>query len=105
MVAARRRAEFIMATAPIYASVITGTSGTDILFGGTGNDLLTGGGGSDVFVVSKGYGSHTISDFQAGAGGAGLPFQNYGFATFALLLAAAKQAGSVAVLTLSSSVT
>src|SRR5260370_3631457 len=105
MVAARRRAEFIMATAPIYASVITGTSGTDILFGGTGNDLLIGGGGSDVFVVSKGYGSDAISDFQAGVGGDVLRVQNYGFATFASFLAAAKQVGSVTVVTLSSSET
>src|SRR5260370_26344961 len=105
MVAARRSAEFIMATAPIYASVITGTSGADVLFGGTGNDLLTGGGGSDVFVVSKGYGSDTISDFQAGAGGDVLRGQNYGFATFASFLAAAQQVGSVAVVTLSSSET
>ena len=52
-----------------YAQVINGTSGADILFGGTGNDLLTGGGGSDLFVVSRGYGSDTISDFQAGIGG------------------------------------
>src|SRR6266404_4944552 len=105
MVAARRSAEFIMATAPIYTSVITGTSGTDTLFGGTGNDLLTGGGGSDVFVVSKGYGSDTISDFQAGAGGDVLRVQNYGFATFTSFLAAAQQVGSVTVVPLSSSET
>src|SRR5258708_21140783 len=63
----------------IYTSVINGTSGTDILFGGTGNDLLTGGIGTDTFAISKGYGSDTISDFQAGTGGGGLKFQNYSF--------------------------
>src|ERR1700730_15891829 len=88
-----------------YVQVINGTSGVDILFGGTGNDLLTGEGGSDVFVISKGYGSDTISDFQAGAGGDVLRVQNYGFATFASFLAAAKQVGSDTVVTLSSSET
>ena len=88
-----------------YVQVINGTSGVDILFGGTGNDLLTGGGGSDVFVISKGYGSDTVSDFQAGAGGDVLRVQNYGFATFANFLAAAHQVGSDIVVTLSTSET
>jgi Ca2+-binding RTX toxin-like protein len=92
-----------MATNSTYARIVTGTSGADILFGGPGNDLLTGGAGSDVFVISKGYGSDTISDFQAGTGGDVLRLQNYGFATFATFLAAAKQAGSDTVVTLSSS--
>src|SRR5471030_1697765 len=85
-----------------YAQVINGTSGADILFGGTGNDLLTGGGGSDLFVVSKGYGSDTISDFQAGIGGDLLRVQNYGFATFASFMSVAKQVGADLVVTLSS---
>jgi Ca2+-binding RTX toxin-like protein len=71
------------ATIMTYTQVINGTTGSDILFGGAGNDLLTGGAGSDLFVVSKGSGSDTISDFQAGAGGDALRVQNYGFATFA----------------------
>lgn len=94
-----------MATNPTYASVIVGTSGSDILFGGTGNDLLTGGAGSDIFAISKGYGSDTISDLQAGVGGDILRIQNYGFATFAKFVAAATQLGSDTVVTLSSTET
>jgi Ca2+-binding RTX toxin-like protein len=89
-------------TTPVYASVVTGTSGNDILFGGTGNDLLTGGAGSDTFVISKGYGSDTVSDFATGAGGDVLRVQNYGFATFASFQAAAKQVGADTIITLSS---
>jgi len=87
------------------ASIIVGTSGSDILFGGTGNDLLTGGAGSDIFAISKGYGSDTISDFQAGAGGDILRVQNYGFPTFASFVAAAKQVGADTVVTLSTTET
>ncbi|MCP3460039.1 Ig-like domain-containing protein [Bradyrhizobium sp. CCGUVB23] len=88
-----------------YALLINGTSGADILFGGTGNDLLTGGAGSDLFVISKGYGSDTISDFQGGTSGDVLRVQNYGFATFASFMSAAKQTGTDVVVTLSSSET
>ncbi|MFK4576642.1 cadherin-like domain-containing protein [Bradyrhizobium ottawaense] len=76
-----------------------------IVFGSSGNDVLTGSGASDLFVVSKGYGSDVVSDFQAGAGGDVLRVQNYGFATFANLLAAAKQVGSDTVIVLSSAET
>ncbi|MGY4607006.1 Ca2+-binding RTX toxin-like protein [Bradyrhizobium sp. USDA 4474] len=93
------------ATIMTYALTINGTSGADILFGGTGNDLLTGGAGSDLFVISKGYGSDTISDFQGGTGGDVLRVQNYGFATFASFMSAAKQTGADVVVTLSSSET
>lgn len=92
-------------TIMIYTQLIYGTSGSDTLFGGTGNILLTGGAGTDLFVVSKGYGSDTISDFQPGAGGDQLRLQNYGFATFASFLSATKQVGSDVVVTLSSSET
>src|SRR3984885_13346781 len=103
MVAMRKVRQFIMATNPTYARVLTGTSGADVLFGGTGNDLLTGGGGSDTFVISKGYGSDTVSDFAAGAGGAVLRVQNYGFATFSSFLADAEKIGADTVITLSGS--
>ncbi|WP_156944260.1 Ig-like domain-containing protein [Bradyrhizobium sp. Ec3.3] len=86
-------------------TIIIGTSGADVLFGGTGDDLLTGGAGSDTFVVSKGYGSDTISDFQVGASGDVLRVQNYGFATFASFMSAAKQIGADVVVTLSSTET
>ncbi|QPF90265.1 Ig-like domain-containing protein [Bradyrhizobium commune] len=88
-----------------YSQIINGTAGADVLFGGMGNDLLTGGAGSDLFVVSKGYGSDTISDFQAGAGGDMLRVQNYGFATFANFTSAASQVGTDVVVKLSSSET
>lgn len=86
-------------------TIITGSAGADVLFGGTGNDVLTGGAGSDTFVVSKGYGSDTVTDFQAGFGGDVLRLQNYGFATFASFLAAATQVGSDTVVALSSTET
>jgi len=88
-----------------YSRIVTGTNGSDLLFGGSGNDLLTGGAGSDVFAVSNGYGSDTISDFQAGVGGDVLRIQNYGFATFASFVAAAKQVGADTVIKLSSTET
>ncbi|MBR0697911.1 Ig-like domain-containing protein [Bradyrhizobium lablabi] len=94
-----------MTANPTNASVIAGTSGSDILFGGAGNDLLTGGAGNDIFAISKGYGSDTISDFQTGVGGDVLRVQNYGFATFATFLAAARQVGSDTVVSLSSTET
>lgn len=93
------------ATIMTYALTVNGTSGADTLFGGTGNDLLTGGASSDLFVVSKGYGSDTISDFQGGTGGDVLRVQNYGFATFASFMSAAKQTGTDVIVTLSSSET
>ncbi|MBR0903924.1 Ig-like domain-containing protein [Bradyrhizobium liaoningense] len=86
-------------------TIINGSGGADVLFGGTGNDVLTGGAGSDTFVVSKGYGSDTVTDFQAGLSGDVLRLQNYGFATFASFLAAATQVGSDTVVTLSSTET
>ncbi|TYO61580.1 family 16 glycosylhydrolase [Bradyrhizobium hipponense] len=86
-------------------TTISGTAGADVLFGGSGNDLLTGGAGQDTFVISKGYGSDTITDFQAGVGGDVLRVQNYGFATFATFLAAATQVGSDTIVTLSSTET
>lgn len=86
-------------------TAISGTAGDDVLFGGTGNDLLTGGAGADTFVISKGYGSDTITDLEAGTGGDVLRVQNYGFATFANFLAAATQVSANTVVTLSSTET
>ncbi|MDQ8728499.1 family 16 glycosylhydrolase [Bradyrhizobium sp. LHD-71] len=88
-----------------YERTLVGTPGKDILFGGTGNDLLTGLADSDIFAISKGYGSDTISDFAAGAGGDVLRLQNYGFRTFASFQAAAEQVGSDTVVTLSATET
>src|SRR3982074_369725 len=102
MVALRKDRQLIMATNKVHARVITGPSGADVLFGGAGNDLLTGAAGSDAFVISKGYGFDTVSDFAAGAGGDVLRVQDYGFATFASFQAAAKQIGADTIITLSS---
>ncbi|MET4279031.1 Ca2+-binding RTX toxin-like protein [Bradyrhizobium sp. F1.1.1] len=88
-----------------YTSVLSGTSGADILFGGAGNDLLTGGAGRDTFVVSKGYGSDTIADFAAGVGGDVLRVANYGFSSFSVFKAASKQVGTDVVVKLSNSET
>jgi Ca2+-binding RTX toxin-like protein len=45
---------------------IWGDAGNDLLIGGTGNDILTGGAGRDTFVLAKGEGSDTITDFRVG---------------------------------------
>ena len=50
------------------ANTIKGGSGNDMIDGAGGNDTLTGGGGKDVFVIAKGRGNDTITDFNGGAG-------------------------------------
>ncbi|MFC3125552.1 glycosyl hydrolase [Pseudoroseomonas globiformis] len=52
------------------ANRITGNGAPNVLDGRGGNDVLTGGGGSDTFVITKGLGHDTITDFE-GAGRAG----------------------------------
>ena len=84
-----------------YGMTVTGGSGADILFGGRGNDLLVGGTGRDTFVISKGYGSDTIGDFEAESGGDVLRLQNYGFANFAAFLASSRQVLGNVIVTLS----
>jgi Ca2+-binding RTX toxin-like protein len=46
--------------------ILTGGTGDDLLRGDFGNDTLTGGGNLDTFVLTEGYGSDTILDFQNG---------------------------------------
>jgi parallel beta-helix repeat protein len=46
--------------------ILTGGSGDDLLNGDFGNDTLTGGGNLDTFVLTQGYGSDIILDFQNG---------------------------------------
>jgi Ca2+-binding RTX toxin-like protein len=46
--------------------ILRGGDGNDRLDGGLGNDTLTGGAGRDVFVLKKGNGSDTITDFTHG---------------------------------------
>ena len=44
---------------------LLGDTGTDMLTGGNGHDSLSGGADSDVFVFVDGFGSDTITDFDA----------------------------------------
>jgi Ca2+-binding RTX toxin-like protein len=44
---------------------LSGLAGRDTLDGGTGNDTLIGGSGSDVFLFGVGFGTDTITDFNA----------------------------------------
>jgi len=46
--------------------ILTGGAGNDLLRGDFGNDTLTGGGNLDTFVLTQGYGSDIILDFQNG---------------------------------------
>lgn len=78
----------------------TGGAGNDTIRGGEGNDRLTGGLGRDTFVIERGGGSDTITDFVSGFGGDYLSVRNYGFADFAAFLAAARQSGGDTVVTL-----
>jgi hypothetical protein len=48
------------------SDILRGGDGNDRLDGGLGNDTLTGGAGRDVFVLKKGNGSDTITDFTHG---------------------------------------
>ena len=48
------------------ANTIKGGSGNDTIDGASGNDTLTGGGGKDVFVIAKGRGNDTITEFHGG---------------------------------------
>ncbi len=45
-------------------NVIIGNDAPNILNGGGGNNRLTGGGGADTFIIGKGQGSDTITDFR-----------------------------------------
>jgi Ca2+-binding RTX toxin-like protein len=57
-------------TGNALANIITGNESRDTLNGRGGNDLLTGGAGDDTFVIAKGEGHDTVTDFQS-AGAAG----------------------------------
>jgi Ca2+-binding RTX toxin-like protein len=84
------------------ADTIAGTSSSDIIYGRAGNDTITGGTETDLFVLRKGEGSDTITDFQAGIGGDVLRPQNYGFSDFQAFMAASVQSGANVVVTLAS---
>ena len=84
------------------ADTIAGTSSSDIIYGRAGNDTITGGTETDLFVLRKGEGSDTITDFQAGLGGDVLRLQNYGFSDFQAFRAASVQSGTNVSVTLAS---
>lgn len=62
------------------ANAITGNGAANRLNGRGGDDLLTGGAGNDTFVIAKGKGHDTITDFQGAgvAGGDKLLFSGFG---------------------------
>ncbi len=88
------------ATGNELANIIKGGAGTQTINGMAGNDRLTGGADADVFVVARGNGSDTITDFAVGAAGDTLRLSNYGFANAAAVRAAATQVGSDTVIAL-----
>ena len=79
---------------------LAGGNASDTITGGKGSDTMTGGAGSDVFVLSKGDGADTVTDFQAGTGGDVLRLQNYGITSWAAFQAALKQVGPDTVISL-----
>jgi Ca2+-binding RTX toxin-like protein len=69
------------ATGNSLDNIITGNDGPNVIDGKGGNDVLAGGGGSDTFVIAKGAGFDTITDFHlhAMSGDADtLQFQGFG---------------------------
>jgi Ca2+-binding RTX toxin-like protein len=82
-------------------NIIKGGSGNDVLDGGAGDDRLTGGGGNDVFVIGKGKGNDTITDFKAGSGtGDTVRLEGSSFSSFAAVKGAMSQSGADVVLNL-----
>jgi serralysin len=54
------------ATPAGMGTVLTGTSGKDVIFSSAGSDILTGNGGADSFVFNATFGHDTITDFAPG---------------------------------------
>jgi len=81
------------------ANTIEGGSGNDVIDGASGNDTLTGGSGKDVFVIAKGRGNDTITDFNGGAGDT-VRLEGLHFNSFAEVKAAMKQSGTDVMLDL-----
>ena len=75
--------------------MLVGAQGVDTLEGGTGNDTATGGSENDIFVVNKGDGGLTITDFALG----GDRMQFSGFTAAELAAGQLVQSGANAVLT------
>ncbi|MGY4472362.1 Ca2+-binding RTX toxin-like protein [Bradyrhizobium sp. LB9.1b] len=78
---------------------ITGNTGNNVIAGGNGNDVLTGGGGRDTFVITKGGGLDTITDFAATGDGADtIRLDHFGYMNFVDLKSVMTQAGGDTVL-------
>jgi Ca2+-binding RTX toxin-like protein len=76
-----------------------GAAGNDTLTGGAGNDTLSGGVGSDIFVFGAGFGSDTITDFNAFAQGLDvIAFSPSLYDDFADVLGSARQSGDSVVI-------
>jgi Ca2+-binding RTX toxin-like protein len=74
------------------ANHITGNTGNNVIDGGKGDDLLTGGGGSDTFVIHKGDGHDTITDFNpTGTGHSVVELDGFSFTSFDQVKAALVQ--------------
>ncbi|MFC7335281.1 hypothetical protein [Rhodocista pekingensis] len=76
-----------------------GSNGENVFFSGGGNDTMTGYGGPDIFVIVRGDGSDTITDFTPGQGDKVL-FQDFAFASFDVLKTLMTQQGTDVVLSL-----
>ena len=78
---------------------LTGNLNPNTLNGKGGNDWLTGGGGADTFVIAKGEGNDTITDFQGSAGDV-VKLDGFAFKDFAAVKAASIQSGADVVINL-----
>jgi Ca2+-binding RTX toxin-like protein len=82
-------------------NTIKGNDSANLLNGKGGTDILTGGGGNDTFVVAKGEGNDTITDFHAGWGaGDVLRLEGFASTSFEALKAGSHQSGGNTVLEL-----
>ena len=80
---------------------IKGNVATNLLDGGKGDDVLTGNGGTDTFILAKGNGFDTITDFAATGGGRDtIQLSGFGITSFADLATRLTQVGADTVLSL-----
>ncbi|MFC3127704.1 glycosyl hydrolase [Pseudoroseomonas globiformis] len=80
------------------ANIIIGNDAPNVLNGKGGNNILTGGGGTDTFIIEKGVGHNTITDFTSGEDK--IKLDGFSFTSFAALKAAGIQSGSHTILNL-----
>lgn len=83
------------------ANRLDGNEASNTLDGMGGNDWLTGGDGDDTFVIRKGEGNDTVTDFHPGAAsGELIRLDGFSFTDGAAVLAAATQQGEDVVIAL-----